>query len=96
MPLGMQDLVVGEGAMALAGKPVTVHYTGETLPHSAAQGSRAAAAAPAAASPAAAPCQSSPLVAASPRLQAPSPTAASLTRPATAASRLCSTSAWAW
>jgi FKBP-type peptidyl-prolyl cis-trans isomerase len=28
MPLGMQDIVVGEGAMALAGKPVTVHYTG--------------------------------------------------------------------
>lgn len=28
MPLGMNDVVVGEGAMALAGKPVTVHYTG--------------------------------------------------------------------
>jgi len=28
MPLQMNDLVVGEGPMALAGKPVTVHYTG--------------------------------------------------------------------
>jgi FKBP-type peptidyl-prolyl cis-trans isomerase len=28
MALGMNDLVVGEGAMALAGKPVSVHYTG--------------------------------------------------------------------
>ncbi|MCZ8148009.1 MAG: FKBP-type peptidyl-prolyl cis-trans isomerase [Roseomonas sp.] len=28
MPLQMNDIVVGEGPMALAGKPVTVHYTG--------------------------------------------------------------------
>ena len=28
MPLQMNDLVVGEGPMALSGKPVTVHYTG--------------------------------------------------------------------
>ncbi|WP_368415369.1 FKBP-type peptidyl-prolyl cis-trans isomerase [Falsiroseomonas sp.] len=28
MPLQMNDIVVGEGLMALAGKPVTVHYTG--------------------------------------------------------------------
>jgi FKBP-type peptidyl-prolyl cis-trans isomerase len=28
MALGMNDLVVGEGTMALAGKQVSVHYTG--------------------------------------------------------------------
>lgn len=28
MSLGMEDLVTGEGAMALSGKNVTVHYTG--------------------------------------------------------------------
>jgi FKBP-type peptidyl-prolyl cis-trans isomerase FkpA len=28
MPLKMDDLVQGEGAMALSGKDVTVHYTG--------------------------------------------------------------------
>jgi FKBP-type peptidyl-prolyl cis-trans isomerase len=28
MPLGMEDMVVGEGPMALAGKTVSVHYTG--------------------------------------------------------------------
>ena len=28
MPLQMNDLVTGEGTMALAGKPVAVHYTG--------------------------------------------------------------------
>ena len=28
MPLNMDDLVQGEGAMALGGKQVTVHYTG--------------------------------------------------------------------
>jgi FKBP-type peptidyl-prolyl cis-trans isomerase len=28
MPLQMNDIVQGEGPMALSGKPVTVHYTG--------------------------------------------------------------------